>query len=331
MSMTENIRVLAVMPGERDGGQFSFSREQMKAVSATGVAVVSVFFSNRTSLRGFFQAIRNVVGEARRNQCNIVHAHYGTVTALVCAVASIILNAKLVITFHGSDLNNTAAIDGRLRDVFQRTISNLSILRAAKVICVSSRLAKMVWWGKNKIVVIPCGVDSELFLPEDKNQARHLLGWSDGKFYVLFNNGNRSAVKRQDIAEASMCELKKHMPNVELIVLHDVPRELMPVYMNAADSLLICSDSEGSPTVLKEAMACNLPVVSVDVGDVCDQLNGLERCVVVSQTPDSLCAGLRTVLIGSGRSNARKRIVGRLDHKTIATNVIACYRKVLSC
>jgi glycosyltransferase involved in cell wall biosynthesis len=79
----------------------------------------------------------------------------------------------------------------------------------------------------------------------------------------------------------------------------------MPLYLNAADCFLCTSQAEGSPTILKEAMACNLPVVSVDVGDVKQRLGGVANCFIEPRDPDALANRVIQVLRSGKRSDGR--------------------------
>jgi glycosyltransferase involved in cell wall biosynthesis len=99
--------------------------------------------------------------------------------------------------------------------------------------------------------------------------------------------------------------------------------------MNAADVLLVTSFTEGSPTVVQEAMACNLPVVSVDVGDVRERLQGVAACeVVVGRDPNELGNALAGVLLAAKRSDGRTHAAA-LGVEAIAERLADFYRLAL--
>ena len=115
--------------------------------------------------------------------------------------------------------------------------------------------------------------------------------------------------------------------NVELVVLHSGPQETVPAYMNACDVLVLTSYWEGSPNVIKEAMACNLPVVSVDVGDVAHILDGCQGCYIAKRNARDVASKLECVLEQNRRTNGRE-CIRDLEIQTIARKIIRLYRKV---
>ena len=112
--------------------------------------------------------------------------------------------------------------------------------------------------------------------------------------------------------------------DVELLTVHSVPHKMMPVYMNAADVLILTSQHEGSPNVIKEAMACELPIVAVDVGDVREVIGGTDRCFVVARNSEAVAEKLKYVLSRVGRSNGRSRIT-HLSLTEVAKRLISIY------
>jgi glycosyltransferase involved in cell wall biosynthesis len=92
-----------------------------------------------------------------------------------------------------------------------------------------------------------------------------------------------------------------------MITAENIPPAEMPLYMNACDLLLLTSTHEGSPVVTKEAIACNLPIVSVNVGDVEDQLKGIEGCIVCNDdNVVTISKAIEDILNRGGRLNAEK-------------------------
>jgi glycosyltransferase involved in cell wall biosynthesis len=172
--------------------------------------------------------------------------------------------------------------------------------------------------------VIPNGVDLSMFYPMNQQLARHALGWPNGQKIVLFGAAPENRVKNFPLAE-KVCRLSRYNPN--LVTLNGVPHEKVAVYMNASDALLITSFREGSPNVLREALACRLPVLSVDVGDVAEQTRVLLGCrVVTSYEPKTLAKELDEML--SSHQRISGPITG-LDQKDITRDVIEVYEEVL--
>ena len=160
----------------------------------------------------------------------------------------------------------------------------------------------------SKVRVIPCGIDLERFKPMDSLACRHRLGWSPDSFHVLFASGNGDQVKRPWLAKAAVAQMSPSDSPPELHHLTSVPNAEVPVWLNASDVLLLTSLHEGSPTIVKEALACGLPIVSVDVGDVAERIEGIEECHLARSEPAGLAAKLSLVRQQGKRFDCRTRI-----------------------
>ncbi|MCI0818026.1 MAG: glycosyltransferase, partial [Chloroflexi bacterium] len=106
------------------------------------------------------------------------------------------------------------------------------------------------------------------------------------------------------------------------------PHTVVPTYMNAADVLLLTSDAEGSPMVVKEAMACNVPVVSTAVGDVAEVIGGTEGCHITSQDPAEVVEKLKAALAFGRRTNGREA-VKRMELDEISRRIVAVYEEAI--
>jgi len=249
----------------------------------------------------------------------LVHARYGTIVASL----SVLSGRPAVITFCGSDLNSGASVSA-LRLFASRLLSNVAALKARRIICVSDGLRKALWWRVDGVTVIPDGIDLEEFSPGPQDQARLELGWNPVQPIVLFNLGGDAKKKGFDLARAAVDVARSRVPAIELKTVQYVVPALMPVHYRAADVLLCTSPNEGSPNVVKEALACNLPVVSVPVGDVEERLAKVHPSVVVPRDPERLGEALVNVLTTRKRSNGREH-VGHLALPEVAKRVMAVY------
>jgi glycosyltransferase involved in cell wall biosynthesis len=191
-------------------------------------------------------------------------------------------------------------------------------------------LLEKLWWRKGIARVLPFGVDLNNYYPTAQKEARKQLDFAQEVEYILFNNS--APVKRFDIAEAAVQVLKNEGRNVELIALSGgVTYERMLLLLNACNCLLICSDSEGSPVMVKEAMACNLPVVATDVGDVVSVIGGSLPMAVAAQQSDALADALRQVLMDKRRSNGREVIIAKeLNSDRIAERLMMVYGEIMN-
>lgn len=301
-----------------------FARRQMVALEQRGVSVENFFLSSRTSPRALLTEVRHFRKVIRAFDPHIVHAHYGTVTALFCALAT---TRPLIVSFRGSDLNPTSDI-GRIRSLAGRFFSQVSALRACQIICVSRELKDRLWLRSRSASIIFDGVDLSLFRPMAREEARRRLGWSQDSKLVFFNLGGRPAGKRLHLAEGAVAYARRTIPDVDLVPVSKVDPEKIPLYMNACDCLLLTSDWEGSPTVVKEALACNLPVVSVDVGDVRDLLGDVQPSWIGPADVEAIGKALVEILQGGSRSNGHMR-ADEMSERRTTNRVLALYQEVV--
>jgi len=324
-----SLRVLYVIPGEDHGVNMSFSRSQAAAVSALGVDVRSFYLQSRTSPRKVWKEIRRLRREVKEFAPSVVHAHFGTVTAFVAAIATLSpVTTPLVVTFHGSDLNPAPSIS-LLRSKLGHAFSHIAARRAAQIICVSSQLHERLPQLKERLNVVPCGVDRDQFQPQPKMECREKLGWDFDETVVLFNARTDPLGKRLDLAEAAAEIAKQKIPKLRLHIFRGkTPPDEMPIYYSAADGLLMTSDYEGSPMVVKEALACNLPIVSVDVGDVVERLTDVSQSVVVAREPVALGTALVEILRKDCPSNGRE-MSRDLGEESIAEQIISIYQRAI--
>jgi hypothetical protein len=183
--------------------------------------------------------------------------------------------------------------------------------------------------------ILPNGVDINKFRPILKAEARRALNLDSESHIVLFNKGQtrNQEYKCIELAESAISILEKRVSlgNVVFLVISIEPHERMPLYLNAADLLLVTSISEGSPNIVKEAMACNLPVVTVECGDVIDRLKNISPSSIVSRDPKLLADAMESMLISNQRSNGREEIMKQgLDIGTTAQSLIKIYSDVLT-
>jgi glycosyltransferase involved in cell wall biosynthesis len=242
-------------------------------------------------------------------------------------VTSIVKDRPTVVTFHGSDLLGEH-LSGCLRQLmayYSVRASWRAARRASGVVTVASvlrdALPKDV--DQAKVRIIPCGIDLERFKPLNRDVCRQQLGWDSDSFHVLFPTNCGDPVKRFDLARSAVLALNCLGIRTEMHELSGIENSLVPVWLNASDVLLLSSLHEGSPTVVKEALACNLPVVSVDVGDVRERIRGVDGCYIAAPDPSDLAAKLSLIYSG------RRRVAGRVKVQELSLERIALKLKNL--
>ena len=327
--------VLFVTAGNRKNGVVelsSFVISQADSVRQAGWKVVLSIVDDRTSCRGIIRNLRRIRQEVSREQPGVIHAQYGSVTAAVayCATG----RAPLIVSFGGDDLLGTPnpGMLWRLREKGARAIGLAAATGAAAVIVKSPNLmAALPVHLRRKAVVLPNGVDMDWFRPLNKREARAKLGWPGEAKVVLFNAGNsgNQRVKNFPLARAGVDHLSRSVPHAILKQMSGADPTDVLWMLNAADCLLVTSRHEGSPNIVKEAMACNLPVVSVPCGDVVERVKGAYPGRISTYDAGSLAAAIDDVFTAGGRSNGREQLIAQgLSSTAIAERLITLYRSV---
>ena len=322
------IRVLMVTgayPTESCPHSGTFIKSQVDSLIAAGLEVEVIHPKPGPVLFRYLTAILSVFLKTLTRKFDIVHGHYGQ----WCLFARMQWTTPVVASFLGDDLLGTFNANGGYSK------KSLMIVRLSHWLCrrvdaviVKSEGMKQAAAGGN-IFVIPNGVDFELFRPILRSEARKALGWDPHRYYVLFGNDPKIPVKNFGLAQAAVERLgDKGMP-VELVVARGLPQSTVVQYMNASNALILSSLAEGSPNVVKEAMACNVPIVSTNVGDVEQVIGRTEGCKVCLHDADALAAALEEAFQHTGPTTGRMDIK-HLDRTVIAKQVIAVYEHILS-
>lgn len=269
-----------------------FISEQVEGLRSMGVECEYYLLQGK-GIRGYLHNLPLLKASIGRFRPDVIHAHYG----LCGLLSSLQRKVPVVTTFHGSDVNRRELLP----------LSLLAHWRSAHSIFVSRSLARRCHASVQHSTVLPCGVDTTLFVPLPRDEARRRLYLPMEQPLVLFAGAYADSTKNIGLARAAI----RHLSGVRLIELRGYSREETVSLFNAVDLLLVTSHREGSPQVVKEALACNCPVVSVDVGDVRDQLRGVEGCRIVDRNEHSLAQAIRERLDEPMHQYGRQQILDR--------------------
>jgi len=321
-----HFRVLAVTnlwPTEADPGYGSFIQAQMESLRPLGVAYDVLFIDGRASRWNYVRAVRELRAKLKTNSYDLIHAHFG----LSGWVARCQGKVPVVVSFMGDDVLGRFKRSGRIT-LYGRLLqaSSYVLARLAAAVIVKSREMKSKL-RLDSAHVIPNGVDLNLFRPGDSAEARRTLGLDPQKKFVLFPYNPAEERKRYDLIEAAVTRARQSIPELEILHARGVPGARMPLYMNAADVLVLASLAEGSPNAVKEAMATNLPVIGVAVGDVADLIGPTEGCYLVPREVEAIAAKIVEVCRRGRRTRGREWIA-RLATENAAKQVVEVYAAV---
>ncbi len=276
----------------------TFVEQQVAGLKSVGVEAQVLYFNRKKEGPLIYYRMGSRIAEAiSAFQPHLLHVMYGGVMADKVTRRS--WPAPVVVTFHGSDI-----LGENLSGPWRKLISRCGVWsswraarRAAGIVVVARHLEQALPGDvdRRKIRVIPCGIDMARFKPMDQETCRQKLGWAAGTFHVLFPANTGDPVKRPWLAQAAIQTLKQQGIRAELHMLSGLPYADVPMWINASDVLILTSLHEGSPMVVKEALACEVPVVSVDVGDVAERIASIDGCHLVGAEPGEIAIGLREV------------------------------------
>ena len=295
------------------GNAAPFVVEQKNALQCAGVEC-DFFLVRGKGICGYLKQLRPLKKKIALFQPDVIHAHYG----LCGLLANMQRKVPVVTTYHGSDINDRKAF----------AFSRWAIRLSAWNIFVSRKTMDIAQ-PTMKYALLPCGVDlSELQLTS-KAGARTKMHLEQDKRYVLFAGAFDNPVKNAPLAKEALAGIGD--PNIVLLELKGYSREEVTLLMCAADVLLMTSYSEGSPQVIKEALACGCPIVSVDVGDVRERVEGVEGCFVAkTRGLDGLGTLLKSAMSFEGKTKGRDKIIADgLDNKSITEGLLMLYHRIV--
>jgi glycosyltransferase involved in cell wall biosynthesis len=235
----------------------SFVRDQVEALRRIDGLDIGVFGFDPGGARAYAQAARELRRRHGGTRYDIVHAHFG-LTAWPALAARARMRA---VTLHGTDLAHPRS----------RKLSLGALPFMDLVAGVSEPLLQALpgWAARRRTAVLPAGVDTTRFVSIPRAEARRRLGLDPDRPYLLFGADPGRPEKRYDRAA-------EVAGDVELLVLGDVEPNDVPLYVNAANAVLVTSEREGFGLAVLEGLACDVPVLATDVGIAPEALARIE-------------------------------------------------------
>lgn len=292
-----------------------FMEEQVRAVETDDISCtvleVPKAGEGQRSVRDYASYYGRVLTTIRNGEFDFVHANYGLTAPMALAQPV----RPVVLSLWGSDVFGTYSY-----------VSKVCAKGADEVIVMSQEMADAIGGNPD---IIPHGVNLEWFQPRPQQEAQAKVGWDSDSHHVLFPWGKDRPVKDYPRAERVVDAARDQISDrVELHSISGVLHEEMPTYMNAADVLIMTSKWEGSPNSVREALACNLPVVAADVGDVSEHVCDLELsqvCHSDRELVDALVRVLQSEHQPDGRSAVQDHSLGQMRE-----DILDVYSRALS-
>jgi len=302
----------------------TFIVDQVESLRAIKVQVDVFPFRGSKNPINYFISWVKVRAKLFQDQYDLIHAHFGQ-----SGLLALPKTVPLAVTFHGSDLQGYPRTDGSfsIGSELLQVVSRFMAHIADANILVSEHLLSYMPDGCDS-VTIPCGVNFSVFRPIRREDAVKYLGLDKRRRYILFPANPDRVVKRYSLAEETIRIVQQSFPDVELLSLTNVSHSKVPYFINASQAILLTSFQEGSPMVVKEALACNTPVVSVDVGDVRKVTENIDGCRICTDDPEDLTDAVIDVLENHEKIESRDK-VEFLDVNIVAKSIFEQYQKLI--
>jgi len=289
-------------------GASPFITEQVDAIKNKGVEV-RYFYIRGNGVRAYINSYRLLKKEIAIFKPDVIHAHYG----LSGFFANWQRAVPVVTTYHGGDINYDKA----------RFFSKLAARLSKYNIYVSQKLALKAG-AKKKFMIQPCGINLNVFYPVDKILAREKQNLKPGQTYVLFSGSFTNRIKNAKLAKEAVEKTRK---DIQLVELKGYNRDEVSLLLNACDVAFLTSFMEGSPQFIKEAMACNCPIVSTNVGSVEEIIDHTGGCYLTSFDSDDVSEKLKQAIAFGKRTNGHQKI-SHFDNDIIAERIIGVYESI---
>jgi glycosyltransferase involved in cell wall biosynthesis len=309
------MKVLFVASGKQ-GGVNPIIKNQGESLRRAGVEL-DYYALSGGGWKGYIKNIKPLREAIKKGGYDVVHAHYSW-TAYITGIAMRGIKVPMVVSLMGNDI-----LDHWWYPVLARMVAKCKPWKA--VIVKSKEMKNRV--GMPYANVIPNGVNMEKFHELPQAECQKKLGWVSGKKHVLFPARVEDTRKNWPLAEAAVKMLNQ---DIELHEMKGVKNEDTPILYNAADAAVLPSFYEGSANALKEAMACNRPVVTTDMGDCRERIEGCEGCYVANTYEVPEFAELLGKALQYEKSGGRERLLkdGIADYQ-IAERLIKIYESIV--
>lgn len=304
------MKILFVSSGNTKTGISPIVKNQGNSLERIGHEI-SFFTIKGKGLKGYLSHVFVLKNFLKKHSFDVIHAHY-SFSAITASLAG---TKPLVVSLMGSDIKASTFL--------KYSIKMFKSLFWKRVIVKSIDMKSSA--NLKDVEVVPNGVDFKKFKPMHREEALKITGWNPQKKHILFTANPSRREKNYQLAKEAFEKMKDN--TVELHSLIDIPNDYIPAYLNASDVILLTSLWEGSPNVIKEAMACNCKIVSVAVGDVEQVIADTLNCFIVDFNADDVAEKLTKSLSLPRKTNGREKIAN-LDAIVVAKQLTKIYNTI---
>lgn len=310
------MKVLFVASGKNESKPSPILINQAKSLEKFGI-MVEYFLITGGGIWNYLLSVFELKNEIKKNKYDIIHAHY----AFSGYTAGLTSFNPVVVSLMGTDINKSKIFN---------YFTKLFIHRIWRYTIVKSEKMNMIL--QENLKVLPNGVNLKHFYQIEKKECKMKLGWNTDKLQVLFLANPNRFEKNFELLKNSVDYLNNN--DIEIQINYNINNKKLLFYFNAADIIVLSSLWEGSPNVIKEAMACNKPIVSTAVGDVEWLLDGLEGCYIsdfsVEKYSECLLKAVEFAKTKKHTKGRERLIELGLDSETVAKKIVNIYKQVLS-
>ena len=317
------MRVLFVSSGNSKEGISPIVKSQGESLKKESI-YIDYYLVKGKGIVGYLKSILILRDYIRGKKYDVIHAHYGS-SALVAFFG--IKKEKLVVSFMGDDLVGSNDSDGRItkrskiliyvNKFFAKYFYHFNIVK-------SNEMLKVIDFYNSK--VISNGIDFDCFYEINKDIAKFFLEERIDIKKVLFCSNPSRPEKNYSLAKKAIDILDDR--TIELKYIDGIDQKELIYHYNSSDCVLLTSFHEGSPNVIKETMACNIPIVSTNVGDVKEVIGKTKGCYLTTFDPENVAYNIKKVLNLEERTTGRKD-VKHLESGLVAKKIIKIYKTIL--
>jgi glycosyltransferase involved in cell wall biosynthesis len=310
------MKVLFVTNMYPKGGNDYYGIHVKEQIDSLNTIEKQVYFINgRDKKYNYITSVINILRLLRSKEIDIVHIHFGLSGLFLLFTKK--LKSKIIVTLHGSDFNTKSR--------FRKYINRSVLRKANKIIVVNDFMLASL--NKECAVKIPCGINTAFFQPSGNYRQSE-------EFIIGFPGSPTRIEKNYKLFCDIISELNKQNLKIKVCVFDKLTRAEVLDSLNSLDLLLLTSTSEGSPQIIKEAMSCNIPIISTQVGDVKHLLDGVKNSFVIdSFEVEPFIQPVKFIhsLPKADRvSNGRDRIIDlKLDNISVANALTLTYNSLI--